>query len=232
MTCTGDRREPAAFGVPVVATYGVDPAAGPSAPLVVLLHGRGSNEREILGLAPHLPDGSGTPRSAPRSPRVAASPGSPTAASAGRRRLPRRDHGLVPPLARRGGAGRAAGGPGRLQRGRRVRRRSPAGRAGALRRRRDPVRHPALRRGRPRSRAARLADVPVFVAQGETDTVIPRELLDRTWAYLLAESAASAHARRDPSGHGITPQTLAELGGWIGERLGVPSDPPADPRSR
>ena len=40
------------FGQPVTATYG---SADPAAPLVVLLHGRGSNEREILSLAPHLP---------------------------------------------------------------------------------------------------------------------------------------------------------------------------------
>lgn len=26
-----------------------------------------------------------------------------------------------------------------------------------------------------------LADVPIFVAQGDNDHVIPRELLDRTW---------------------------------------------------
>ena len=43
-----------AFGEPVVATHG---AADPSAPLVVLLHGRGSNEQEILSMAPHLPAG-------------------------------------------------------------------------------------------------------------------------------------------------------------------------------
>jgi len=43
-----------AFGDPVVARHGAD---DPSAPLVVLLHGRGSNEHEILSLAPHLPDG-------------------------------------------------------------------------------------------------------------------------------------------------------------------------------
>ena len=44
-----------AFGDPVVARHGAD---DPSAPLVVLLHGhgRGSNEHEILSLAPHLPD--------------------------------------------------------------------------------------------------------------------------------------------------------------------------------
>jgi phospholipase/carboxylesterase len=66
---------------------------------------------------------------------------------------------------------------------------------------------------------ARLSGEPVFVAQGEADTVIPRELLDRTWSYLLGESGAPAYARRDPGGHGITAQTVAELGGWIGERL-------------
>ncbi len=43
-----------AFGEPVVARYGAD---DPHAPLVVLLHGRGSNEQEILTLAAHLPGG-------------------------------------------------------------------------------------------------------------------------------------------------------------------------------
>jgi phospholipase/carboxylesterase len=66
---------------------------------------------------------------------------------------------------------------------------------------------------------ARLAGVPVFVAQGEHDTVIPRELLDRTWEYLLGESGAPTIARRDPVGHGIAPAALATLGGWLGERL-------------
>jgi phospholipase/carboxylesterase len=66
---------------------------------------------------------------------------------------------------------------------------------------------------------ARLSGVPVFVAQGEADTVIPRELLGRTWSYLLGESGAPPYARRDPGGHGITARTVAELGGWIGERL-------------
>jgi phospholipase/carboxylesterase len=53
MTGAGEQSQEAAFGAPVVATYG---ATDTSAPLVVLLHGRGSNEREILSLAPHLPD--------------------------------------------------------------------------------------------------------------------------------------------------------------------------------
>lgn len=42
------------FAAPVVATFG---STDPSAPLVVLLHGRGSNEREMLGLASQLPEG-------------------------------------------------------------------------------------------------------------------------------------------------------------------------------
>jgi hypothetical protein len=44
MTGAGEQSQLAAFEAPVVATYG---ATDPSAPLVVLLHGRGSNEREI-----------------------------------------------------------------------------------------------------------------------------------------------------------------------------------------
>jgi phospholipase/carboxylesterase len=61
----------------------------------------------------------------------------------------------------------------------------------------------------------RLAGVPVFVAQGESDRVIPRELLDRTWTYLLNESGAPTHARRDPGGHNLTADTVTELAGWI-----------------
>lgn len=61
--------------------------------------------------------------------------------------------------------------------------------------------------------------MPAFVAQGEHDTVIPRELLDRTWDYLLGESGAATTARRDPVGHGIDPEVLASLAGWLSERL-------------
>ena len=66
----------------------------------------------------------------------------------------------------------------------------------------------------------RLAGLPVFVAQGDQDAVIPRELLDRTWTYLLEDSGASASARRDPGGHGFTTETLTELGGWIRDLVG------------
>ena len=37
---------------PVLATHG---STDPAAPLVLLLHGRGSNEQDILALAAHLP---------------------------------------------------------------------------------------------------------------------------------------------------------------------------------
>jgi phospholipase/carboxylesterase len=48
VTGAADTRRTTPFSPPVVTTYG---ATDRSAPLVVLLHGRGSNEREILGLA-------------------------------------------------------------------------------------------------------------------------------------------------------------------------------------
>jgi predicted esterase len=63
-------------------------------------------------------------------------------------------------------------------------------------------------RSTPASRPRQLAStgVPVIVAQGEHDAVIPRELLDRTWDYLLGESGAPTIARRDPVGHSIAPE--------------------------
>ena len=68
--------------------------------------------------------------------------------------------------------------------------------------------------------AGRLANLPVFVAQGDGDHVIPRELLDRTWDYLLAESGAPTVAQRQPGGHQLTADTVHELGDWIAHRLG------------
>lgn len=47
--------------------------------------------------------------------------------------------------------------------------------------------------------------------------MIPAELLDRTWQYLLGESSAATRSRRDPGGHGISARNLTELGSWIDE---------------
>lgn len=68
----------------------------------------------------------------------------------------------------------------------------------------------------------RLAGLPVFVAQGEHDAVIPRELLDRTWDYLLGESGASTVARRDPVAHEISPEARAKLAEWLTDGLHLP----------
>ncbi|MEF3121788.1 alpha/beta hydrolase [Kocuria flava] len=199
---------------PVVATAG---STDPGAPLVVLLHGRGSHEREILGVADHLP--TGPAYAAVRAPipegggfawfanrgigrPVAASLAATTAwfrswldeaAPAGR------------PVVLIGFSGGAAFAGALLLS-------EPARFAGA-----------AILNGTLPFDAgipvepARLAGTPVFVAQGEADTVIPRELLERTWSYLHTGSGAAVRGRCDPGGHGLGPRTVAELRHWVQE---------------
>ena len=201
---------------PAVATAG---STDPAAPLVVLLHGRGSHEREIVGLAERLP--AGPTYAAVRAP-IAEGGGYAWFANRGIGRPIaeslrstmdwfRTWLDQVAPRGRpvvligfSGGAAFAGGlvldNPGRY-----------AGAAilyGTL----------PFDAGVPTT-SARLAGVPVVVAQGEHDTVIPRELLDRTWTYLLGESGAPTVARRDPVGHGISAEALATLAGWLQERL-------------
>lgn len=205
-----------AFSTPTVVWCGAD---DPSRPLVVLLHGRGADESGIIGLAQHLP--SGPSYAAVRAP---ISEGGGYAWFANR--------GIGRPIAESladtmawfrawldevapagrpvvlvGFSGGAAFAGGLVLS-------DPARFAGAA------ILYGTLPfdAGVPVT-PARLAGVPVFVAQGETDTVIPRDLLDRTWAYLLGDAGAPAYARRDPGGHGITAETVSELGGWIAERL-------------
>ncbi|MGM9471394.1 alpha/beta hydrolase [Pseudarthrobacter sp. YS3] len=196
----------------VVATAG---STDPAKPLVVLLHGRGSNERDIIGLADHLPEGPAY--AAVRAPIAEGGGyawfanrgiGRPTveslaetmawfrtwldaAAPAGR------------PVVLVGFSGGAAFAGGLLLA-------DPSRFAGAA------ILYGTLPfdAGVPVT-PARLAGVPVFVAHGEQDRVIPADLLQRTWDYLHGESGAAVSSRRDPGGHGITGQTLAELGGWI-----------------
>jgi phospholipase/carboxylesterase len=216
MTGAGEQSQSAEFGAPVVATYGTTDS---SAPLVVLLHGRGSDEREILSLAPHLPDTAAY--AAVRGPIAGGGGfawfanrgiGRPVAASlAATMDWFRGWLASVAPPGRPvllvGFSGGAAFAGGLVLA-------DPARFVGAA------ILYGTLPfdAGVPVT-AGRLAGVPVFVAQGDQDAMIPRELLDRTWDYLLTDSAAPAYARRDPGGHGITGQTVAELGGWIGERL-------------
>lgn len=205
-----------AFGPPVVATDG---SGVPSTPLVVLLHGRGSDESEILSLAPHLP--AGVEYAAVRAP-IAEGGGYAWFAN----------RGIGRPVA---SSLQATMGWFRLW----LDAVAPAGRpvilvgfsggaafAGGLALA-DPARYAgaAILYGTLPFDAdvpvdtGRLAHLPVFLAQGETDTVIPRELLDRTWRYLHTDSGAPTVGRRDPGGHGITAATLHRLGEWVAERL-------------
>lgn len=208
----------------VVATAG---STDPAQPLVVLLHGRGSSEREIIGLADQLPPGPAY--AAVRAPIAEGGGyawfhnrgiGRPVAESLAETMGWFRSwlEAVAPagrPVVLVGFSGGAAFAGGLLLS-------DPQRFAGAA------ILYGTLPfdAGVPVAPAG-LAGVPVFVAQGEQDRVIPAELLQRTWQYLLTESAAPAYARRDPGGHGITGRTLAELGGWIHERLSFLSRPGA-----
>lgn len=189
----------------------------PSAPLVVLLHGRGSNEREILGLAGHLPEGPAYV--ALRAPIGEGGGyawfanrgiGRPIAESlaAGMEWFHRWLEEIAPkgrPVLVVGFSGGAAFAGGLVLA-------EPQRFAGAA------ILYGTLPfdAGVPVT-PERLSGLPVFVAQGDRDGVIPAELLSRTWNYLLTESAAKTRSRRDPGGHQITAETVAELSHWIQE---------------
>ncbi|MEU3983995.1 phospholipase [Streptomyces sp. NPDC026672] len=202
------------FDPPVVMTRGA--ADGP---LVVLLHGRGSRESEIIGLTEALP--SGLSYAAVRAP-IAEQNGFAWFANRGiGRPVPESLRATIDwfrnwldraaphdrPVILVGFSGGAAFAGGLLLD-------DPARFAGAA------ILYGTLPfdAGLPTD-TARLAGVPVFVAQGVYDHVIPRELLDRTWHYLTVQSEAPTMARRDPVGHGIATEALAALGDWLQETL-------------
>lgn len=183
------------------------------APLVVLLHGRGADENDIAGLAAVLPDTYSY--AAVRGP-IAEGPGYAWFAnrSVGRP-VPESlreqmdwfrawvDAESPEPVRLVGFSGGAAFAGGLLLD-------DPARWAGVA------VLHGTLPfdAGVP-VEPGRLAGVRVFVARGEQDDVIPRELLDRTWAYLHDESGADVTSWRDPGGHGITAATAKSLRDWL-----------------
>jgi phospholipase/carboxylesterase len=203
------------FADPVVATHG---STDPDAPLVVLLHGRGSHERDIITLAPHLP--AGPAYAAVRAPIAEGGGfawfanrgiGRPVAESLAetmswfRRWL---DDVAPPgrPVLLVGFSGGAAFAGGLVLA-------DPQRYAGAA------ILYGTLPfdAGVP-VETGRLAHLPVLVAQGDADHVIPRDLLDRTWDYLLQDSGAPTVAHRDPGGHGISAAALHRLGDWIATR--------------
>jgi phospholipase/carboxylesterase len=207
------------FPEPVIARHQASPAeAGPGRPLVVLLHGRGSNERDIIALAGHLPEG--VDYLAVRAP-IAEGGGYAWFANRGIGR-PRAeslretmdwftawldDFAEDRPVYVIGFSGGAAFAGGLiLDRPQRF--------AGA-----------AILYGTMPFDAGlpvdpdHLAGLPVFVGQGLDDMVIPRELLDRTWQYLTDGSGAMVRAVRMPGGHGISMPVLEQLQGWLNDRI-------------
>lgn len=206
------------LSAPVVAFAGG--ADRPDLPLVVLLHGRGADEQSILGLAAHLPE-----RASYAAVRA------PIGEGGGYAWFDNRGIGRpvaeslretvawfrawldeVAPSGRpvllvgfSGGAAFAGGvlldDPSRLAGAAILYGTLPFEGAGA-----DVT-------------DGRLEGVHVFVAQGEEDHVIPRELLDRTWTWLSEGSGATAVTRRDPGGHTLSAETAADLKGWIDDRL-------------
>lgn len=188
----------------------------PTRPLVVLLHGRGSHEQDIIGLAGHLPEGPSY--AAVRAP-IAEGGGYAWFANRGIGRPVAESLAAttawfrtwldeVAPGGRSvvlvgfsGGAafagGLVLGDPGRY-----------AGTAillGTL---------PFEDAGADVS-AGRLSGRPVLLVHGELDHVIPVELQARTWSWLHDGSGALVTSRRDPGGHALSAATVVELGEWI-----------------
>jgi phospholipase/carboxylesterase len=71
----------------------------------------------------------------------------------------------------------------------------------------------------------RLVGLEMFLAHKFDDTRIPRELLDRTWTYLTQDSGARCHALRYPGDHGLSQPMLSDLSIWLGEIIAKPRHP-------
>lgn len=65
----------------------------------------------------------------------------------------------------------------------------------------------------------RLAGTRVLVVHGDHDIVIPPDLLDRTWTYLTEDAGADATAVRDPGGHGVSPDAAGAVARWLAATL-------------
>ncbi|WP_299040349.1 alpha/beta hydrolase [uncultured Pseudokineococcus sp.] len=199
-------------GGPVLARYGTDDTA---APLVVLLHGRGSDEQDIIGLAPHLP--AGPAYVAVRAPiaeghgwawfanqgigRPVASSLAATTSWFGRWLDQEAPPGRPVLLVGYSGGATFAGGLVLDQ---------PARYAGLA----TVCATLPVDAGLPLT-PGRLQGLPVLVVQGQDDVVIPPELQQQTWEYLHQHSGAALTAHRRPGGHGLTATDVALVAGWI-----------------
>jgi len=68
----------------------------------------------------------------------------------------------------------------------------------------------------------RLRGVNILHAQGLDDDVMPRDLMAHTWQYLHEESGATLETYRTTGGHAIAPEVLAALGTWLDQVLPAP----------
>lgn len=202
-----------AFTPPVVAWRG---ATGPDAPLVVLLHGRGSDEADIIALADHLPDD--LAYAAVRAP-IAEGGGYAWFANRGiGRPVAESLTGTMAwfrawldeatqvgrPVVLVGFSGGAAFAGGLVLD-------DPGRYAGAV------ILYGTLPfdAGVPTT-PGRLADLPVLVAHGDTDVVIPADLLTRTWSYLHDGAGSATTGVRDPGGHGLSAAVIGDVRRWLG----------------
>lgn len=201
----------------------LDESADPDAPLVVLLHGRGADERDIVTLADSLPVGpayvalrapigegggfawfanQGIGRPLPGS--LATSVAWFTTwldSVAGDRR----------PVVLAGFSGGATFAGGAVLA--------------------DPARYAGLASlyatlpfdaGIPTT-LDRLTGIPVLLVQGRDDRVIPVELQARTWSYLHDSSGAVLTAHRSPGGHSLTEDDVDVLAHWLADLAASPS---------
>jgi len=67
--------------------------------------------------------------------------------------------------------------------------------------------------------AGRLKGIPVLYGRGRNDFVIPRELIERTRSYLANESGAELTDREYASGHELDAEELGDLSSWFAERF-------------
>lgn len=204
------------FTAPVVARWGSDE---PDAPVVVLLHGRGATELSMAALQSHL--STGHAYVAVRAPLAQGDGfawfanrgiGRPVAESLAATMTWFRswlDGYTTPqqPVVLLGFSGGTAFAGGLLLA-------QPSRFAGAV------LLHGTLPfdSGVPVT-PGRLAGVPVFLAQGIHDTVIPLELQRRTWDYLVKDSGSAVWAEHEPTGHELATGTVKAVGQWITERL-------------
>ena len=64
----------------------------------------------------------------------------------------------------------------------------------------------------------RLSGLPVFVAHGTFDTVIPPELVGQTLRYLRERSGAALTERTYPRDHSIARREIGDIAAWLAER--------------